>query len=174
MKDPRETILNSPMSAFQIIAVAITVGLNALDGYDVLAITFASPGIAAQWGIDRASLGIVISMGLIGMTFGSLILGGTGDLIGRRKVILACLLAMTLGMLLSAAADGVFELCIWRLVTGLGIGGILSMVNPMSAEYANAKQRSFAVSVMAIGYPVGAIVGGSIAAMLVCERHGMF
>lgn len=169
MKDPRETILHSPMSAFQIIAIAVTVGLNALDGYDVLAITFASPGIAAQWGIDRASLGIVISMGLIGMTMGSLLLGGLADIVGRRKLILACLVAMTVGMFFSATANDVVVLCGWRVVTGLGIGGVLAMTNAVAAEFANAKRRSLAVSIMAIGYPVGAIVGGSIAAMLL--RH---
>ncbi len=42
------------MSRLQVAAVAITVGLNGLDGFDVLAISFASPGIASDWGIDRA------------------------------------------------------------------------------------------------------------------------
>ena len=50
--DPRETIANSPMSALQIVAVAITIGLNALDGFDVLSIAFAGPGILKEWGID--------------------------------------------------------------------------------------------------------------------------
>ena len=76
--DPRDTISNSPMSWLQIIAVAITVGLNALDGFDVLSISFASPGIAAEWGIDRAALGIVLSMELIGMALGSIFLGRRG------------------------------------------------------------------------------------------------
>jgi len=166
MKDPRETILQSPMSVFQILAIAVTVGLNALDGYDVLAITFASPGIAAHWGIDRASLGIVISMGLIGMTVGSLVLGSLADMVGRRKLILACLVAMTVGMFFSATAGDIVTLCLWRVVTGLGIGGVLAMTNAVAAEFASEKRRSLAVSIMAIGYPVGAIVGGSIAAVL--------
>ena len=41
----------------QIAAVAVCVALNGLDGFDVLAISFAAPGIAAEWGIDRAMLG---------------------------------------------------------------------------------------------------------------------
>ena len=68
--DPRETMAVSPMSLLQIAVVAITVGLNALDGFDVLAISFASPGIASEWGIDRAALGVVLSMELIGMGLG--------------------------------------------------------------------------------------------------------
>jgi hypothetical protein len=40
----------APMSRAQWSTVAIMVGLNALDGFDVLAISFASPGIARAWG----------------------------------------------------------------------------------------------------------------------------
>jgi MFS family permease len=62
----------------------ITIALNALDGFDVLSISFASPGIAQEWGINRAALGIVLSMELIGMALGSVFLGGVADKIGRR------------------------------------------------------------------------------------------
>jgi hypothetical protein len=60
VQDPRETIAESPMSGLQVAVVAITVALNALDGFDVLSISFASPGIASEWGIDRAALGVVL------------------------------------------------------------------------------------------------------------------
>ena len=40
--DPRQIINDRPMSILQIIAVALTIGLNALDGFDVLSISFAS------------------------------------------------------------------------------------------------------------------------------------
>ena len=55
------------MSRLQILVVGVTIALNALDGFDILSISFASPGIATEWGIDRAALGIVLSMELIGM-----------------------------------------------------------------------------------------------------------
>ena len=86
--DPRALIDQAPMSRFQWGVVATMVGLNALDGFDVLSISFASPGIAADWGIDRAQLGIVLSMELVGMAIGSLFLGGIADRIGRRATIL--------------------------------------------------------------------------------------
>jgi len=167
--DPRAIIDESPMSSFQIVAVAITIALNALDGFDVLAISFAAPGIAAEWGIDRAELGIVLSMELIGMALGSLLIGGIADRIGRRPTILGCLAVMASGMLLCTLAHNILVLCLLRVATGLGIGGVLAAINAMAAEYANAKRRNLAISIMAIGYPLGAIVGGSIAALLL--RH---
>jgi benzoate transport len=164
--DPRETLSSSPMSTLQIVAVAITIGLNALDGFDVLSISFASPGIAAEWGIDRAALGIVLSMELIGMAIGSLVLGGTADKIGRRPTMIGCLILMTIGMFMATTVTSLVELSVWRILTGLGIGGLLAAINAVAAEYSNHKRRHLSVALMAIGYPVGAVVGGMITARL--------
>jgi benzoate transport len=168
--DPRVTISNAPMSRMQIIAVAITIGLNALDGFDVLSISFASPGIAKEWGINRADLGIVLSMELIGMAIGSLLLGGVADKIGRRPTMLGCLTVMTLGMFMATTVKGLFDLSVWRIVTGLGIGGLLAAINAVAAEFANARRRNLCVSIMAIGYPIGAVVGGLFTAQLLKEH----
>lgn len=164
--DPRDTIAGSTMSTMQIIAVALTIGLNALDGFDVLSISFASPGIAAEWGIDRGALGIVLSMELIGMAFGSLLLGGLADKIGRRPTTLGCLVLMVLGMYMATTVKGIVDLSIWRVITGLGIGGVLAAINAVAAEFSNARRRNLSVSIMAIGYPVGAVIGGIIASQL--------
>lgn len=165
-KDPRRIILESPMSRFQIIAIAITIGLNALDGFDVLSISFASPGIAKEWGIDRAALGFVLSMELIGMAMGSILLGGFADRRGRRPAIIGCLAVMSTGMLMSAMVQSIVMLSFWRLLTGVGIGGMLASINAMTAEYSNNRRRDLAVALMAVGYPIGAVIGGSVAALL--------
>lgn len=165
-QDPRALIDREPMSSFQWGIVATMVGLNALDGFDVLSISFAAPGIAADWGIDRGALGFVLSMELIGMAVGSLLLGGIADRIGRRQTILGCLALMTIGMAGAATAGTVVILSAWRVLTGLGIGGMLASTNAAVAEAANARHRSLAVVLMAAGYPVGTIIGGSISAVL--------
>jgi MFS family permease len=121
------------MSRLQIAAVATTVGLNGLDGFDVLSISFASPGIASDWGIDRAALGFVLSMELIGMALGSVLLGNLANRIGRRPTMLACLILMTLGMFMATTAQDVTSLSIWRVLTGLGIGGMLAATNAVAA-----------------------------------------
>lgn len=167
--DPRTILLERPMSRFQARAVAICVALNASDGFDVLAITFAAPSIARTWGLGPEAIGIVISMGLAGMALGSILLAPLADMIGRRVMILVSLAIMAFGMLFSATAGDVYALSAWRFITGLGIGAILGSINAMVAEYANAKRRDFAVGLMAIGYPVGGVIGGSIAAILLAQ-----
>jgi len=164
--DPRDVIAASTMSRLQILVVVVTVALNALDGFDVLSISFASPGIAREWGIDRAALGIVLSMELIGMAIGSVFVGGIADKIGRRPTILGCLVVMAAGMLAVTTATGLSSLSIWRVVTGLGIGGMLAAINAVAAEFSNARRRHLSVSLMSIGYPLGAVLGGLVAARL--------
>src|SRR5207237_4744336 len=127
--DPRQIIANSPMRTLQIVAVALTIGLNALDGFDVLSISYASPGIASEWGIDRAALGIVLSMELIGMALGSMFLGSIADKIGRSPTMLGCVVVMAAGMIAAKSVMNVIDLSACRVITGLDIGGMLAAIH---------------------------------------------
>ncbi len=115
-EDPRAILALERMTPRQAIAVGLCVLLVALDGFDVLAISFASPGIAKEWGIDRAALGIVLSMEIIGMALGSLALGNVADRIGRRPTVLGCLVVMTAGMFLATTARGVEPMSVFRFI----------------------------------------------------------
>lgn len=175
-KDPKSIIDYGAMSVAQWLAVIVIVGLNAMDGFDVLSISFASPGIARDWGVDKAMLGWILSMELVGMGLGSVLLGGVADKIGRRPTILGCLIAMTAGMLGAAHADGIPTLLVWRLLTGLGIGGMLAAINAAAAELSSQRWRSLAMALMVIGYPVGGVTGGLIVQSLLADGtwHDVF
>lgn len=166
MEDPRAIIAREPMHVRQTLAIAIATALNALDGFDVLSISFASPGIAREWHVTRQALGVVLSMELIGMGVGAFLLGMLADRIGRRPTILGCLVVMASGMLAASFAQNVTMLSACRFYTGLGIGGMLAATNAIVAECANARRRNLAVAIMAGGYPIGATLGGFIAANL--------
>src|SRR6187399_2915990 len=165
--DPRSIIDQSPMTIAQVIVVAITVMLNAMDGFDILSIAFASNGIAAEWKVTTAALGIVLSMELVGMAIGSVFLGGVADRIGRRPTLLGCLLTMAFGMFMATTSASPVQLSIWRVITGLGIGGMLSCTNAVVAEFSSKKWRSLCISLMVIGYPLGGGFGGLGAAGLI-------
>jgi benzoate transport len=162
MTDPREIIDKSPMTTMQVIVVVITVLLNAMDGIDVLTISVAGPGAMAEWGLTRVELGSILMAELVGMAIGSIILGGVADKIGRRNMLLGCLVVMCSGMLLATASTSPTSLFIWRVYTGLGIGGMLSTTNAVVAEFSNNKRRAFCISMMVIGYPIGGILCGEI------------
>ncbi len=162
MTDPREIIDKSAMTTMMYVVVAITVLLNGMDGFDVLAISVSGPGIMSEFGIDRARLGWVLNMELIGMAVGSVFLGGFADKIGRRNMALGCLVVMAAGMYLATTSGSVEALMAWRVFTGLGIGGMLSTTNAIVAEFSNNKHRAMCISMMVIGYPLGGIVCGEV------------
>ena len=164
--DPRSVIDNGVMRAWQWAAVIVTVGLNAMDGFDVLSISFAAPGIAKEWGVDKATLGWVLSTELLGMALGSVLLGGVADRLGRRPTILGCLVAMAVGMFGAAHADSVPTLLAFRLLTGVGIGGMLASINAAAAECSNNRWRNLAMALMVIGYPLGGVLGGMVVQVL--------
>jgi MFS family permease len=148
------------MSTRQWIVVLLMVFLNALDGFDVLSSAFASPGISKEWGIDRAALGVVLSAELVGMGFGSVLLGGAADKFGRKNTMLVCLVLMAAGMFLASIAQAVTPMVAFRLLTGLGIGGMLAATNAVTAESSNGRWRRAAIAAYVAGYPLGAIIGG--------------
>lgn len=164
--DPRDLINRSEMSRLQHLVVILTVALNALDGFDVMAISFASPGIAAEWNTTTVGLGFILSMELWGMAIGSIALGGLADAIGRKPTIMGCLFAMVIGMFMVTTTDSLVVLGTWRVITGLGIGGMLAAINAQAAEFSNDSRRPMSIAIMSAGYPIGGVVGGFIVSRL--------
>ncbi len=161
------SIKQGPMRPVQVLAVTICVVINMFDGFDVLVMAFTAPSIAAEWSLGPQSVGILLSSGLFGMAAGSLFIAPLADRFGRRSNILACLAIISAGMFASAFTNSVFELATARVVTGLGIGGILASLTTITAEYSSSKRQGFAISMVQSGYPVGATIGGTIAAFLI-------
>lgn len=164
--NPRDLLEQAPMSRAQKIAIALTAILSALDGYDILSISFAAPAISAEWGVSKSALGLVFSSGLVGMMAGSFFLAPLGDRIGRRRIVIIALLLMGSGMALSATATSIATLATWRVATGIGLGAMVAVINPLAVEFANARYRTMAMAVMSIGFPLGGMIGGFAAAAL--------
>ena len=158
--NPVSVINDTPMGTRQKLVVFLMVFLNALDGFDVLSSAFAAPGIAADWGIERDALGIMLSAELVGMGFGSVLLGSMADKTGRKPTMLACLVIMAIGMFLAHNADTIISITIWRFLTGLGIGGMLASTNAVVAEVTSKTGRSISMAIYVIGYPLGGVIGG--------------
>lgn len=167
--DLRRRIEQAPMGAYQWLIIGICTFLNALDGYDVLAMAFTATPVSEEFGLSGSELGFLLSAGLLGMAVGSLTLGPVADRIGRRNMTILAIVVNAAGLFLSATSSNAAELGLWRIITGLGIGGILVGTNVISSEYANRARRGLAVSIYAAGYGVGASLGGTAAVWMMGE-----
>ncbi len=165
--DIREVIDNGPFTRLQLRAVSLCFFLNVLDGVDVASISFAAPLLSRAWGIDPATLGIVFSAALAGMMAGSMLLAPFGDAIGRRKLLTLSLALIAIGMLGVVLAHSLTELLVLRLITGLGLGGVVPTMATFAAELSPQKNRNFAVTAVSSGYSLGAAVTGLAALWMV-------
>ena len=170
-QDLQRRLAQGPITAFQLAVIALCVGLNMLDGFDVLAMSFAASGVKADWHLLDSQLGALLSAGLVGMGLGSLTLGPCADRWGRRIIVLLSVALAGLGMLSSALARDYAELLVLRVLTGIGIGGTIASVAVIVSEYAPDKLRGTALAIYATGYSIGATIGGALAAYAI-PRYG--
>ena len=162
-----KAINQGKVTSMQIGVIIICWVINMLDGFDVLAIAYTAPTIKEQWQLAPDQLGVALSAGLVGMALGALFIAPLADRFGGRKIILWCLLVIGLAMLGTAMAYSIETLFVARVITGLGVGGLLASMNTMVAEYSPDRRRSFAISFLQSGYPIGALAGGLVAAPLI-------
>ena len=163
----RVQINSQNMSRYQWEIVLLCTAINMLDGYDVLVMSFAAASVAQDWQLDPARLGLLLSAGLVGMAVGSIILGALADKLGRKHLVQVCLVTVTAGMILSGYSQNEQQLLVLRFITGIGIGGMLATLTTLVAEYSSDKRRGISMGLLQAGYPLGALLGGFIAASLV-------
>ncbi len=140
-----------------------------LDGMDVVVISFAAPAIVDEWAIVPQALGIVFSAALVGMTLGAMFLAPLADVIGRRNMIMICIVIMAGGVFLTALAQNVTQLALLRVFSGIGIGAMLASVATVAAEFSPDRHKNFIVSTTIAGYPIGATLAGLVAAQVIPE-----
>lgn len=155
------------MTGLQFRVVAICFFLNALDGIDILSLSFAAVPLSRDWGIDPTTLGIVGSAVLVGMMAGAIITAPIADALGRRNLLMVALLLIAVGMFGCALSGSVPQLIGARFVTGCGIGGVVPAMAALAAEFAPLRRRNFAVTLVQGGYTLGATLTGLLALQLI-------
>jgi benzoate transport len=153
-------------SPYQLVTLFALTCLNMQDGFDILAISYAANVIAEDWGINRASLGIVLSAGLFGMMLGAMILSPFADKIGRKPITILGLALSGAGMLVATFSPSISVLMFGRVLTGLGVGAILASLNTLVAELAGERYRGQAIAIFQLGFPLGAFLSGFVVAWL--------
>ncbi len=163
MIDVAEVIDQRPLSALQILVLFLAGLTIVLDGLDIQAVAFAAPAIAADLGLQRASLGPIFSAGLVGMALGSMLMGPVADRYGRRFSVLLSVSAFGSFTFLTAFASNSAELLAFRFLTGLGLGGALPSLVVLVGEYSPKRIRAICAGVVLAGVPIGGLVGGLLA-----------
>ena len=161
--DIRSRIDSHRMGAYQWTIIAIALFINSLDGYDMVAMAFAASAVTDDFGLSGSALGWLLAAAGIGIALGSLILAPRADRWGRRTVILLGLAIDLVGLVATALAPNFALLLAARILTGVGVGAILTCVTVLVSEFSNLRHRGLAVAIYASGYGLGAAACGWVA-----------
>ena len=162
-----QVIEQEPFGRLQLLVLVLISAAVIVDGFDIQMIAFVSPVLIEEWGISRSDLAPAISAALAGMVLGAPIGGWLGDRFGRRLAAVLSTFFFGITTLPVALADNITQLALFRFVTGLGFGALLPNATAMIAEWMPTRVRSYAISLMIIGVPVGGMIGAAASSFLI-------
>ena len=161
-----DVVDNQPMSRLQISTVVMCGFIAVLDGFDTQSIGFLAPAIAEFLNVPLHSFAPVFVVGLLGLMCGAGVLGPVADRWGRKWTIVFSTVVFGLFSFLTAYATSFNELLAFRFLTGIGLGGAMPNVVAMTAEYSPKRLQTILVSMLFTGMPLGAVLGGLVASVL--------
>ena len=139
------------------------------EGYDLVVYGTVVPSLLAyeQWALTPEQVGLLGSLTPVGMLFGALAAGTVGDLLGRRKVVLACVAWFSLAMGLCAISPSPEIFGFSRFLAGLGLGGVLPTMQALVLEYAPAGRRNLNNALVFTGIAVGGMISALLAIVVI-------
>ena len=109
------------------------------------------PVIAKDLSVSPSAASLSVSVLIFGIAGASLLMGPISDRLGRKPLLVGCMLALSIPSLLCAFAPSLTTLLIWRFLQGCLVPGITAVtVSYLSEEFASSR--------------TGALVGGYIGA----------
>ncbi|WP_369213115.1 sugar porter family MFS transporter [Streptomyces flavofungini] len=147
-----------------------------LFGYDSSVINGATVAIQHRFDVDANMLGWIIATALLGCAVGAAVAGRIADRIGRIRCMQIAAVLFAASAIGSALPFAAWDLTVWRLIGGIGIG-MASVIGPAYiAEVAPPAYRgrlaSFQQAAIVIGIAVSQLVNWGILNMADGDQRG--
>lgn len=120
----------------------------AFDFYNLIIMAFLLVPIQKSLNIGLQDTGLVVTATLGASVFGGILFGWLGDRIGRKNALLATLLLLAAGSILSALSWNLASLLVFRVITGIGVGGEWGAGMVLLNEVWDNRRRGFGSSIV--------------------------
>jgi len=137
-----------------------------LDAADVMLYAFALTAIQAEFGLSSARAGALASVTLVASACGGIAFGVLADRYGRARMLVVSVLVYSLFTGMTATAQSVTQLVLWRALVGIGLGGEWTAGSVLVAETWPAAHRGKAIGLMQSGWAIGYILAALLAALI--------
>jgi MFS transporter, AAHS family, 4-hydroxybenzoate transporter len=165
--DVQGFINEHPFGRFQRLIFFMCFVIVLLDGFDTAAIGFIAPSLLTEWHLAKPDLAPVLSAALFGLAFGALVSGPLSDRVGRRSLMIGSVFLFGVACVVSAFSASIGQLTLLRFMTGIGLGAAMANAVTMMDEFCSTRRRATVTSLMCCGFPLGAALGGLLAAWLI-------
>jgi AAHS family 4-hydroxybenzoate transporter-like MFS transporter len=155
-----ELIDQQQVGRFQIWVLLLCASAMFVDGFDTQAIGYVAPALSAALALKPGALGLVFATGGLGAILGTLGFAPLADRVGRKLVIIGCILFFGFCCLGTSAANTVRELMWMRFVTGLGLGGVVPNALALTADFMPKRFKVTLVLMAWFGFSIGSGVAG--------------
>jgi AAHS family 3-hydroxyphenylpropionic acid transporter len=166
----RRLSLNGVTNSTESRALARTVVLCFLvalcEGFDIQAAGIAAAGLRHELHPGPQVLGFFFSAIGAGLFLGALIGGRTSDLVGRKPVFVASIVAFGICCLLTSVAPDMLSLIGARFLTGLGLGGAMPNLIALAADASGPSRRGGSMAAAYVGLPLGGVVASLLVSAL--------
>src|SRR6201986_3583659 len=124
-------------------------------------------GCTPKNALDALKTPVVLN--LAGYVVGTLALSPIADRVGRRNMLMVTMAITGLGSLYNALAPDYTNFVIARIITGMGIGADLAIVNTFVGEVAPRRSRAKFTSLIFVMSALGALLGIWLGLVLTTE-----
>ncbi|GAB7202528.1 hypothetical protein OS12_39700 [Dickeya oryzae] len=133
----------------QLMTIRVVVGLSTFfDAYTVLAIAFAMPQLAAEWGLNATDIGMIIAASYVGQLFGAVFFGSLAEKIGRLGVLKITIILFVIMDASCLFAWSGTSMMVFRFLQGVGIGAEVPVASSYINEFVGAKKTWTFLSVI--------------------------
>ncbi|MDI7741522.1 aromatic acid/H+ symport family MFS transporter [Lysinibacillus fusiformis] len=155
--NPMNVIDSSKISSFHVWLIIWLFIIISFDGYDVVIYGATVPSLINEWGISDVTAGAIGSYSVIGTAIGAIVFGMFADKIGRKKIIIVTTFLFSFFTMLSGFASSPVIFAVFRIIAGIGLGGVMPNVIALATEFSPKRVRSAIVSFIFCGYSIGAL-----------------
>ena len=139
------------------------------DGYDLMSYGATLPALIGKppFALSVGQAGLIGSIALVGMLVGSLVAGMLTDIVGRRRLFIASVAVFSTGMVLTSIAPSIELFVAFRVLTCLGVGGLLPTAIALASEFARPQDRSRTLGLVLTGPPTGMVLAAFLSSQIV-------
>jgi AAHS family 4-hydroxybenzoate transporter-like MFS transporter len=137
------------------------------EGFNALGVALVAPGLIRDLNLSPTAVAPAVMMEFLGLVAGCLVVAPLADRVGRRPVLLGSVTGFSVFSFATCASWSLVSLCAFRFLAGTGIGGGMAAAIAIVSEFLPERKRAALTVVTVACFPLGAAMGGIVAALLV-------